>query len=165
MTRTQDQLFDTFLDDACANLTSAGILAPPHTCDSVAEPASLAGEFHRFISGIGSPFSDRAEAAEVALDAVASVIAGLPWPQWLHEPADTIGKQGYRAEALLLICALAEDAEPVQVRDWYNSRSGLWDDPGYDRSSDAAAALRRIGELAGEAAGRADGYLACITEA
>lgn len=37
MTSTQDQLFDTFLDDACANLTSAGILAPPHTCDSVAE--------------------------------------------------------------------------------------------------------------------------------
>lgn len=66
MTSTQHQLFDIFLDDACANLSSAGILAPPHTCDSVVEPASLTGEFHRFISGIGSPLSDRAEAAEVA---------------------------------------------------------------------------------------------------
>ncbi|MEN4464271.1 hypothetical protein ABFV47_25215 [Mycolicibacterium fortuitum] len=130
MTSTQHQLFDIFLDDACANLSSAGILAPPHTCDSVVEPASLTGEFHRFISGIGSPFSDRAEAAEVALDAVASVIAGLPWTQWLNEPADMIGKQGYRAEALLLICALAEDRAPAQISDWYNSRSGLWDDPG-----------------------------------
>lgn len=159
---SQKKLFDSFLEDASDN-SVPNVIAPDRQ-DELPESRLRAG-FHAAVDRFGSPYSDRAEAAEVALDAAASVIADASWAKWLDTPAHQLGKQGYRAEALVLFTAIAEaGTDTAAVRDWYDSLRVVWDESGYDRSGFIADTLRRIEELREVARSRPAGTLFSLTE-
>lgn len=158
----QKRLFDTFLKDASDN--SVPDIISPDLEDELPESRLRAG-FHAAVDRLGSPYSDRAEAAEVTLDAAASVIAGASWAKWLNTPAHQLGKQGYRAEALVLLTAIAESGTgAAAVQDWYSALRSVWDDPGYDRSGFISDALLRVDELREVARNRPAGTLFSLTE-
>ena len=158
----QKKLFDSFLEDASDN--SVPDVIAPDLQDELPESRLRAG-FHAAVDRFGSPYSDRAEAAEVALDAAASVIAGASWAKWLDTPGHQLGKQGYRAEALVLLTTVAEaGTDAAAVRDWYGSLSEVWDESGYDRSGFIADTLQRVDELRDVARSRPAGTLFSLTE-
>lgn len=160
---TQDQLFDLYLTPAAENFVDLGYLSSPEAEDF--GRVTLVSRFHRFTASLGAPFSDSAEAAEVAFDAVASVVAGLSWQTWLDSPSHVIGKQGTRGEALVLIAAMdAVGSDAAAVSGWYRSRSADFDDAAYDLGPLAGPAMDRIRELSTVAANRAAGELFALIE-
>ena len=163
---SQKMMYEVYLGDAAANLNIALLSEKSVGQGDFAEDV-LVGHFHSFVASLGTPFADRAEAGEIVLDAVASIIAGCSWNDWVSTSSHVLGKQGYRAEALVAIAALdTVGHDPAAVDAWYTERRDAFDDPATANTvgTSGAEIFERIQGLATAARQRPDGYLASWSE-